>query len=142
MYSIVKSATCLTLVKPWPGTRNFTRLVSRPNHTLVLMEWKAGTVSSTVTMADSTIKDVIRTCTKKAESEDVGCSSRAYKLRRHSGWMAANVASSREGANEKISWISWGDEGLGSSVRNRAETWPTRVNSMGADIQGGRVCPY
>lgn len=73
MYSTVKSATTL---------------VSTPNQILVEIEWTAGTVSSTVTNADTTMSEVVNMCMTKAAVEDVGCSNSWYNFRFHGGRMA------------------------------------------------------
>jgi hypothetical protein len=76
IYSMVKSAT---------------RLVSNPNQTWGEIEWNVGTVSIIVTMADMTIKNVMRTCTRNADGEDVGCSSNAWRFRLQRGYMFAST---------------------------------------------------
>jgi len=54
-----------------------TNVVSKPNQTAFEILRKVGTVSNTVTRADTMINDVINTCIMKAEDEEVGCSRRA-----------------------------------------------------------------
>lgn len=61
MYSTVNSAT---------------RLVSIPNHTLGLVEWNKGIVSSTVTPAEQRMSAVMRIWMRNAAGDEVGCSSR------------------------------------------------------------------
>jgi len=73
MYSTVNSATTL---------------VSTPNQNLVEIECTAGTVSRTVTKADTTISEVVNICMMKAAVEDVGCSSSWYRLHFHGGCIA------------------------------------------------------
>ena len=62
MYSIVNKATSV---------------VSKPNQTAFEILRKVGTVSNTVTRADTMINDVMNTCIMKADDEVVGCSRRA-----------------------------------------------------------------
>ena len=56
-YSIVKSATSA---------------LSTPNQTAGLMEWNSGTVSRTVTTAETAMRAVMKTCMRKAAGEEVG----------------------------------------------------------------------
>lgn len=66
-----------------------TRLVSSPNQMLVGIEWKAGTVSRTVTRAESRIRNVVSIWMTNAEGDEVGCSKRAFRFRFQAGCILA-----------------------------------------------------
>lgn len=76
---------CETARAMYSTVNNATKLVSRPNQTLPETACEEGIVSSTVTAAEMMIREVVATCIKKADGEEVGCSSRRYRSRFHRG---------------------------------------------------------
>jgi hypothetical protein len=68
---------------------NTTRVVSNPNHTEPATSWNAGMVSKTVTSDDRTMRAVVKTCTRKADCEEVGSSRSEKRSRFHFGCVGA-----------------------------------------------------
>jgi hypothetical protein len=91
-----------------------TRLVSRPNHTRGEIEWKLGTVSKIVTIAENTMREVDAKWTRKADEDDVGDSSKSKRARFH-GEVMGSGGWSNDGVVGNTSSTSLGDC---SSVRN------------------------
>jgi hypothetical protein len=70
---------------------NATKVVSNPNQILTGMEWNAGTVSRTVTRAETMINAVEKTCIRNAAGDEAGFSSTAWRVRFH--WDPGTVRS-------------------------------------------------
>jgi len=111
-----------------------TKLVSTPNHTLGEIEWKLGTVSRMVTIAEKMMRDVDAKCTRKAEDEEVG-RSRSSKAACFLGDLMGSGPSSKVAELGNISSTLRGECGRVSSVRNRAATDDMRASGIDRDMR-------
>ena len=84
---------CATARATYSTVNRATKLVSKPNQTLPETEWEEGIVSKTVTAAEIMIRDVVATCIKNADGDEVGCSRRRYRSRFQRGWISLAAAS-------------------------------------------------
>jgi hypothetical protein len=93
------------------------------------MEWKLGTVSRMVTIAEKTMRDVEAKCTRKAEDEEVG-RSRSSKVACFLGDLTGSGPSSKVAELGNISSVFCEERGRVSSVRNRAATDDVRASGI------------